>query len=291
MGSSGCLAVAALVVLSVVAGTQANLQNQFTTATPYGCKFAPDGRKMDLTLISQQKPYSSMESKQSWQYGGIGAWIKLARGDTAGTVTTLYLSSSGANHCEFDYEFLGNVSGQPYLMHTNIFVEGVGGREIQFYLWFDPTEDYHYYNFQWNKDLVVFYVDNTPVREFPNLVGKAYNASYPSACPMKLYLSMWDGSSWATEGGRVKLDWSQAPFTASYKDFRLRGCEATQGDWAAIKQCQNSIYGAPGPRYQTIGATRTRKLRWVKRNFVHYNYCADTVRYPQLPVECSHIVL
>jgi xyloglucan:xyloglucosyl transferase len=275
--------------------------------------------------------YSSMESKQSWQYGGIGAWIKLAKGYTAGTVTTLYvcnvsshhtdqftvgsvalpidallwcgigltgmlvflvqLSSSGPNHCEFDYEFLGNVTGQPYLMHTNICVNGVGGREIQFYLWFDPTKDYHYYNVQWNKDLVVFYVDNTPVREFPNLVGKAYNASYPTACPMKLYLSMWDGSQWATEGGRVKLDWSQAPFTASYKDFRLRGCKATQGDWAAIKRCQNSIYGAPGPKYQTIGATRTRKLRWVKRNFVHYNYCADTVRYPQLPVECSHIVL
>jgi xyloglucan:xyloglucosyl transferase len=201
------------------------------------------------------------------------------------------LSSTGPYHCEFDFEFLGNVSGQPYILHTNIFVNGTGGREQQINLWFDATAEYHYYNFQWNKDLLVFYIDNTPIRMFRNLEGIVPNFDYPTDCPMALYLSVWDGSKWATEGGRIKIDWSAVPFVASYSDFRMDGCPATQGNQASIDACQNSTYAAPGPKSQTIGATRTRKLRQVRQNCMHYNYCDDIKRYPTLPPECAYNVL
>lgn len=202
------------------------------------------------------------------------------------------MTSSGDNHCEFDFEFLGNVSGQPYLLHTNIFVNGVGGREQQITLPFDATADFHYYNFQWNKDLTVFYVDNTPIRMFRNLQGIVPNFQYPNNQAMGVHMSIWDGSQWATLGGRIKVDWNAAPFVASYQNFRLNGCVVNPvSDKTAIRKCQNSTFAAPGPNAQKLPTARVRQLRVVKATQVHYNYCDDRKRYPVAPPECAYNIL
>lgn len=51
----GCLTIATLVLLSMVAGSQGNnaLANQFTTWTPKNCEFTPDGRGVDLIVRNQ----------------------------------------------------------------------------------------------------------------------------------------------------------------------------------------------------------------------------------------------
>lgn len=66
------------------------------------------------------------------------------------------MSSDGANHNEFDFEFLGNTTGEPYLVQTNIYVNGVGNREQRLNLWFDPTADFHSYSILWNQRQVVY---------------------------------------------------------------------------------------------------------------------------------------
>ena len=115
-------------------------------------------------------------------FGKVSIQIKLVEGDSAGTVTAFYvrnkqktlfrsvswdsnlltmfspflqMSSEGSNHNEFDFEFLGNTTGEPYIVQTNVYVNGVGNREQRLNLWFDPTTDFHTYSILWSKRSVV----------------------------------------------------------------------------------------------------------------------------------------
>ncbi|CAA6658353.1 unnamed protein product [Spirodela intermedia] len=126
------------------------------------------------------------------------AEIKLAPGDSAGTVTAFYMSSDGPNHHEFDFEFLGNSSGEPILVQTNVY----GG------LWFDPTADFHSYGILWNRQ---------QVEEEDEELGEG--ARLPRRPADGIYSSIWNADDWATQGGRVKIDWSHAPFVTTYRGF------------------------------------------------------------------------
>lgn len=67
----------------------------------------------------------------------------------------LQMSSEGPNHDELDFEFLGNVSGELYLVQTNVYTNGTGNREQRHTLWFDPTADFHSYSLFWNRRSIV----------------------------------------------------------------------------------------------------------------------------------------
>ncbi|KAH9323694.1 hypothetical protein KI387_018333, partial [Taxus chinensis] len=163
-------------------------------------------------------------SKSTYLFGKADVQIKLVAGDSAGTVTAFYMSSQGEQHDEFDFEFLGNKSGEPYIVQTNVYSKGVGNREQRLYLWFDPTRDFHSYSLLWNRQQVVFLVDDVPVRVFQNREEET-GVPYPQRQGMGVFSSIWNADDWATQGGLVKTDWTHAPFIATYKNFTIDACE------------------------------------------------------------------
>ncbi|CAL5345503.1 unnamed protein product [Camellia sinensis] len=240
-----------------------------------------------LTLSLDKASGSGFQSKREYLFGRIDMQLKLVSGNSAGTVTAYYLSSQGPTHDEIDFEFLGNISGQPYIVHTNVFTQGKGNREQQFYLWFDPTRNFHTYSIVWNPQNIIFFVDNKPIRVFKNEEATT-GVPNPKNQPMRIYSSLWNADDWATQGGLVKTDWSKAPFTAFYRNFNANACVPSSSSSSPCSSMTTSSV-LSGAEWQTQGldAAGRRRLRWVQKYYMVYNYCSDLKRFPQgLPPEC-----
>ncbi|KAJ1698180.1 hypothetical protein LUZ63_006692 [Rhynchospora breviuscula] len=248
-----------------------------------------------LMLKLDNSSGSGFASKSKYLYGKASAEIKLVPGDSAGTVTAFYMSSEGDNHNEFDFEFLGNRTGEPYLVQTNLYINGVGNREQRMDLWFDPTTDFHSYSVLWNPQQVVFLVDDTPIRVYSNQESTK-GIAFPHDRPMAVYSSIWNADDWATEGGRVKTDWSHAPFVSTYREVKIDGCEWVDGvDWESeVKRCSESQWGKEG-RYwwkekemMMLNVHQSHQLLWARSKHMIYDYCNDPARFPVQPAECAH---
>lgn len=250
--------------------------------------FTYEGDNLKLKLDNYSG--AGFESKSKYMYGKVTVQIKLVEGDSAGTVTAFYMSSDGPKHNEFDFEFLGNTSGEPYLVQTNIYVNGVGNREQRLNLWFDPTKDFHSYSLLWNQRQVVFLVDETPIRVHTNLEHKGI--PFPKDQAMGVYSSIWNADDWATQGGRVKTDWSHAPFVASYTGFEINACECPVPTAVAdnMKRCSSGSekYWWDEPSVSELSLHQNHQLIWVRANHLVYDYCTDTARFTVTPAECVH---
>ncbi|XP_010039133.3 xyloglucan endotransglucosylase/hydrolase protein 2 [Eucalyptus grandis] len=168
----------------------------------------------EVQLTLDQSSGAGFESISYYQSGLFNMRIKIPEQKSPGVLTAFYLTSKESLHDEVDFEFIGS-NGPPYTLSTNVYTKGVGGREQNFHLWFDPTTDFHSYKLVWNLYRVVFFVDKIPIRVFENLGAKG---TYPTQA-MKVAASIWNAQDWAG-----KIDWSNAPFTAHFQDFDIDGC-------------------------------------------------------------------
>ncbi|KAG5560844.1 hypothetical protein RHGRI_004004 [Rhododendron griersonianum] len=131
-------------------------------------------------------------------------------------------------------------------MDSNIYIYGAGNKEQRFRLWFDPTLDFHTYTVTPSSRTVETSLDGIPIRQFNNLESRG--VPYPKDQQMQIQCSLWEASDWATRGGHIKIDWSLAPFTASYRNFNVRA-----STWSRSSSCSNQPSSHKSWLTETLG--------------------------------------
>lgn len=229
-----------------------------------------------VEIAMDETTSSGFSSKKLYVNGHFETALKLPESYTAGVVVTFYTSNNQKypyRHDEIDLEFLGHTRGNKWSLQTNFYGDGHvdRGREERYELWFDPSEDFHRYRIAWGPDRITYYVDDVPIRHVRKV--EAMSADFPSK-EMRLYGTIWNGSDWATAGGKYKLDPSYGPFIAKYSGFVLNGCpfnETTPGD------CSDE---RPFTREERV------KMNAFRRKWMTYSYCYDRNRYAVALPEC-----
>ncbi|GAV61437.1 Glyco_hydro_16 domain-containing protein/XET_C domain-containing protein [Cephalotus follicularis] len=227
---------------------------------------------------------SGFISKDPYNYAKFSAAIKLPIGYTAGVVVTFYTANNEKypnNHDELDFEFLGNVEGENWILQTNVYGNGSmdRGREERYNLSFVSANDFHYYSILWSKNWTIFYLDDVPIRQVPRI--EAMGGDYPSK-PMSLYATIWDGSGWATSGGEYKINYMYAPYNATYSNLTIDGCSVDP--ISQSNKCGNGANIVAEFGGLTIEAKEKMKM-FRDKNLI-YSYCHDSQRYQTPLPEC-----
>ncbi|XP_076941589.1 putative xyloglucan endotransglucosylase/hydrolase protein 30 [Bidens hawaiensis] len=231
---------------------------------------------------------AGFRSSNMYKHGLYSARIKLPSEYTAGVVVAFYTSNGDVfekTHDELDFEFLGNIKGKPWRFQTNLYGNGSTnrGREERYTLWFDPSKAYHRYTILWTSSKIIFYIDEVPVREI--LRSPEMGSDFPSK-PMALYATIWDASTWATNGGKYKVNYKYAPFITEMTDLVLYGCISNPIQDLSTESCTQMDKQLETIRYNNITRKQKTAMKRFREKYMYYSYCYDTLRYPIPPPEC-----
>lgn len=92
-------------------------------------------------------------------------------------------------------------------------------------------------------------MDKVPTREIVRNAAMA--GDYPSK-PMSLYATIWDGSTWATNGGKEKVDYKYEPFVSEFTNLVLEGCIVDPIEQISSTNCTDRIASLLAKEYSTI---------------------------------------
>lgn len=125
-----------------------------------------------------------------------------------------------------------------------------------------------------------FYVDNVPIREVKRTASMG--GDFPSK-PMSLYATIWDGSDWATNGGKYRVNYKYAPYVTEFSNFILHGCAVDP-----IEQTSSKCDATESSKSVPTGISPSQRIKMdnFRRKHMTYSYCYDQIRYKVPPSEC-----
>lgn len=268
---------------------------------------------------------SGLVSRSKYHYGFFSAAVKLPAGLSSGVVVAFYVSSlcpcltpvngvfipkmlaetenldrmfqiqlSNADafphsHDEIDIELLGHDKRNDWVLRS---VLRTARFCLQLYnsLQFGPCltslsdpERWWFQLFSWR-----FFVDNIPVREFPS--SGVFSSTYPSK-PMSVYATIWDGSQWATHGGKYPVNYKYAPFVVSLAETEMVGCVSNPRQ-QPLSSCSNQSTSSgsdpvEGQDFAALSQQQITAMQWARSKLMFYSYCKDTSRFKVMPPECK----
>eukprot|EP00270_Netrium_digitus_P014368 TRINITY_DN4873_c0_g1_i1.p1 TRINITY_DN4873_c0_g1~~TRINITY_DN4873_c0_g1_i1.p1 ORF type:complete len:288 (+),score=16.48 TRINITY_DN4873_c0_g1_i1:98-961(+) len=227
---------------------------------------------------------SAIVSYHRYVHGVFTARMRLPAGDSAGMVSCFYLGSSAnskmpnSKRDELDMEFLGNTYPSGIILHTNYYAQGVGNHEEQFQLWFDPSADYHEYEFQWTWERVIWLVDGIPLRSLNRAAGQSgYKAPGFLYQPMAIISSIWDGSDWATDHGKIRANYDLSPFNVFVASVDLtQACRFRRPALPCAWSTKN--------RWDTpLTAAQLGQMAWYRSKYLLYTYTDPSHRKDSFP--------
>jgi xyloglucan:xyloglucosyl transferase len=132
-----------------------------------------------------------------------------------------------------------------------------------------------------------FYIDDTPIREVirhPDMGG-----DFP-AKPMAVYATIWDGSAWATEGGKYKVNYKYAPFASDFSELAIVGSRADPVLRVPRRHgAHQDLLGLMTADYAVMTPQKRAAMRAFRARQMTYTVCYDAVRYADGPFpECDN---
>ena len=181
----------------------------YKNGSPFMCYWSKDAAIVEdgllkLKLYKEGDRYYGAEYRsipESYSYGYYATSMKAAK--CSGVVSSFFTYTNNPVWDEIDVEIIGNNTKQ---VQFNFFNAGNKKRHAYYCpLWFDSSEDFHEYGFEWLPDSITWYVDGIKVY--------GVNVDIP-VHNQRLMMNVWncEGSDWAGA-----FDESKLPVEAQYQ--------------------------------------------------------------------------
>ena len=165
----------------------------------HNARFDRNGMTLSVTRRSGgPTPYVSAEFERKGFYGFGRYEVVMKSAKMPGVVSSFFTHTDaylGDPHSEVDFEFTG---GKTRELHTNYFWEGQPDA-LDIPLWFDASEGFHLYAFEWAPEQIVWFVDGVEVRRVHNATASVPVPTTPSRVMANIWAANKQALEWVGE--------------------------------------------------------------------------------------------